>query len=157
MISYEKVRSSFKTWTTTLGVLYLLNAALFLFVTLGSLINRIMLEKHPELYSHFSSQDIALLKATSTPAVIITVGIGTVVTLIIGILALINRRRASKQLDHKISSAVYYIAIGWAILSIALEFFSFGAVALLSPLYLLLFGFSNLFTLRKAQLLREKA
>lgn len=156
MISYEKVRQSFKTWTTTLGVLYLMNAALFLFVTLGAVLNRVILEKQPELYASFNAQELALLKASSTPIVIFSFAVGLIATLIIGILALINRRKATKQLDQDINLMVYYLAIGWAIVSIALEYFSLGSIALLSPIYLLLFGFANLFTLRKAQILREK-
>ncbi|MGT2829123.1 hypothetical protein AB6M97_00925 [Streptococcus hillyeri] len=156
MISYEKVRQSFKTWNTTIGVLYILNAVLFLFSLLGGAVNKIMLEKQPEVYASLDEITLEALHLSTTPFALFTFGLGLIVTIVIAVLALINRSKANKNLDSQISYTVYYIGIGWAVISVILEFLMLGTLSLLSPIWVLLFGFFHVFTLRKAQTLKEK-
>lgn len=156
MISYEKVRQSFKTWNTTIAVLYILNAVLFLFSLLGGAINKIAMEQQPELYASFDDATLEILRQSTTPFSFFTFGLGLVVTITIVVLAFINRNKAAKGLDKQISYTVYYLGIGWAISSIILEFLMLGTLSSLSPIWLLLFGFFHIFTLRKAQILKER-
>lgn len=156
MISYEKVRQSFKSWNTAIGILYVLNAVLFLFSLLGGVMNKFMMEKQPDIYASLDDVTLEALRLSTTPFAFFTFGLGLVVTIVIAVLALINRSRANKNLDDRISFTVYYIGIGWAIISIILEFLMIGTLSLSSPVWLLLFGFFHVFTLRKAQTLKEK-
>ncbi|MFC5631069.1 MULTISPECIES: hypothetical protein [Streptococcus] len=156
MISYEKVRQSFTTWNTVIGILYILNAVLFLFSLLGGLMSKLAMEKQPEIYASLDEITLEALRQSTTPFAFFTFGLGIVITIVIATLALINRSKANKELDDKISYTVYYIGIGWAIISVVLEFLLLGTISLLAPVWLLLFGFFHVFTLRKAQTLKEK-
>lgn len=156
MISYEKIRQSFQKWTSILSILYFVNAFIFLLTTLGSLSNKLILEKQPDILSTLGQEKLALLKMITTPFALGTFILGLIITLIIGILSLINRGYAKRKQDKNINISIYYIAITWAILSVFLEFLYLGTIAPSSPITMLFFGFANLFTLNKGLLLKEQ-
>lgn len=156
MTSYDNIRQSFVTWTERLSIFYFINAFGFLITSLGSLSNKLILEKQPELLAQFGESELQLLKQAATPIALVTFTLGFFTTLTIAILLLYTRQKARLKQDKHINIAVFYIAIIWSILSIPLEILYLGTLSLLSPIFMLIFGFSNLFTLHKAQLLRDK-
>lgn len=156
MIDYNKVRHTFQKWTSILSILYFINAFVFLLTTLGSFANKLILKKRPELLSSFSQQELEILKMTTTPIALGTFIAGFVITLIIGIMTLVNCSYIKRSLDKQLNITIYYIAIAWAILSIFLEFLYHGTISFLSPIFMLIFGFANLFTLHKVIILKER-
>lgn len=156
MISYEKIRQSFQSWNLTIAILYIMNAIIFTFSLFGGAITKVAMEKQPSLYEIFDESTMESLRLSTSPFALFTFGLGLIITIIIVVLAFINRSRAQKKQDDKISYLVYYIGIGWAIASVGLELIMLGRILPLSPFWLLLFGFFHVFTLRKAQLLKEK-
>ena len=156
MTPYSDLRQLFARRNLTIAIFYILNASLFLFILLGSFVVKIALQNPSALLPNFSGEDLTLMQTVTSPFGFFTFGTGFVVTTLIVILAFINRSRALKKLDDKISYLVYYLGIFWAIASIILEILLLGRLSPSSPFYLLIFGFLHLFTLRKAQFLKEK-
>lgn len=155
MISYETVRRQFKGLNITIGILYALNAFFALLAIIGAFGADLVLNT-PEVVAQYTPEQLAAVELSSTPFAKFVFVLMLVMTIVISVLAFINNNRASKQNDDKISYLVYYIGIAWAILSVVLEFLILGRIALLAPVYMLIFGFLHVFTLRKAQTLKEK-
>lgn len=155
MVSYDLIREQFKRFTLAIGILYTINAGFAFLAIIGAFSARTVLNT-PELSKQLTAAQLASLETASTPVAQAVIILTFVMTALIAALAFINRQKLRKQGDQAISYIVYYIGIFWAIASVLLEVLMLGGTSMGSIIIMLIFGFLHIFTLHRAQQLKEK-